>query len=322
MITQISKMSMRDALGEALVELGDKNPNIVALTANLGESTGLKPFADKFPERFFDIGVSEQNLVTVASGLAAVGKLPFITSYAAFSPGRNWEQIKTTIALNDVPVVIVGNHAGLSAAVYGATHMGMEDLAMMRSLPNIIVLSPCDYWEIKKAVAEAVLVHKPVYLRLPRGETSVITTKDSDFKIGRVNLLHESRSPRAVIFATGPLLAAALLAADKLKDSQIEVVVVNIHTLKPLDEATVSSFARNAGAVVTVEEHQETGGLGAAIAEVLVKTGPVPMEMLGIKDTFGESGSYQQLLDKHHLNVDGISEAVMKVLTRVSQQQN
>ena len=301
--------SMRDALGEVLVELAEKDERIIALTANLGESTGLKAFREKFPDRFFDIGVSEQNLVTVASGLAAVGKIPFITSYAAFSPGRNWEQIKTAIALNNVPVKIIGNHAGLSAAVYGATHMGMEDIALMRSLPNCQVFSPCDAVELKKLIRAVAFDGKPVYIRLPRGETPTITNKDTPFGVGKIHVLREDSDPQVTVFGTGPILAEALLV-------ETPVVVGNVHTIKPLDEQTVLHYAKLTGAVVTVEEHQLAGGLGGAVAEVLAQNYPTPMEMVGVKDAFGESGTYQELLDKHGLNKEEISRAVVKVLAR------
>jgi len=300
---------MRDALGEVLVELAQADERIVALTANLGESTGLKKFREKFPDRFFDIGVSEQNLVTTASGLAAVGKIPFITSYAAFSPGRNWEQIKTTIALNDVPVKIIGNHAGLSAAVYGATHMGLEDVAMMRALPNMQVFSPCDATELTKLVKAIVFDNKPVYIRLPRGETPTITNKATPFEVGKISVLREDSDPQVMIFGTGPILAEALKI-------EVPAVVASVHTIKPLDERAILHFAKLTGAVVTVEEHQLAGGLGGAIAEVLARNYPTPVEMVGVKDVFGESGTYQELLAKHKLNKEGIVEAVTKVLAR------
>lgn len=302
-------MMMRDVLGEILVELAEKDPRVVALTANLGESTGLKIFREKFPDRFFDIGVSEQNLATVASGLAAVGKIPFMTSYAAFSPGRNWEQIKTTIALNNMPVKIIGNHAGLSAAVYGATHMGLEDLALMRTLPNMQVFSPCDGGELKKLVRAVAFDNKPVYIRLPRGKTLDITKEETPFEVGKIAILREDPDPQVTILGTGPVVGEALKV-------ETPVVIGSIHTIKPLDEGSILHYAKLTGAVVTIEEHQLAGGLGGAVAEVLSKNYPTPLEMMGVKDVFGESGTYQELLAKHKLNKAGIEEVTTRVLAR------
>lgn len=302
-------MMMRDALGEILVELAQKDERVVALTANLGESTGLKKFRKQFPDRFFDVGVAEQNLVTVASGLAAVGKIPFITSYAAFSPGRNWEQIKTTIALNNLPVKIIGNHAGLSAAVYGATHMGLEDVALMRTLPNMMVFSPADANELKKVVLAIYDNNKPIYLRLPRGETPQITKEDTAFEIGKLSVLREDSDPQVTILGTGPVVAEALKV-------EVPAVVASVHTIKPLDERGVLHFAKLTGAVVTVEEHQLAGGLGGVVAEVLSRNYPVPLETMGVDDIFGESGTYLELLSKHKLNKSGIEEVITRVLAR------
>jgi transketolase len=310
------KRSLRDGFGEALVQLGEKNKKVVALTADLAESTRVHLFAEKFPERFVEVGVAEQALVTVASGMANYGKIPFVTSYAVFSPGRNLEQIRTTICLNDVPVKIVGCHAGLGAGPYGATHQALEDIALMRTLPNLVVEVPCDFEETKKAVKAMAVNGKPTYLRLAREETPVITTTRSPFKIGRAEVLTKVKNPQAVIIACGPLVAEALHAARELGEREIEVLVLNAHTIKPLDERTIIRAAKTCGAVVTVEEHQVAGGLGSAVAEVLSQNFPVPMEFIGINDSFGESGTPEELKKKFGLTAKDITEAVKRVVSR------
>jgi transketolase len=305
----------RDGFGEALFELGETNKNVVAVCADLAESTRMLAFKEKYPERYIEVGVAEQNLATVASGLANYGKIPFIASYAAFSPGRNNEQIRTTISLNNVPVKIIGSHAGLSVGPDGATHQALEDIALMRVQPNMCVISPCDKEEARKATLAAAAYDGPVYIRLAREKTPVVTTKDSPFQIGKAELLWLGENPQVAIFATGPLLHNALLAARQL-ESEIAVSVINIHTIKPLDEKTVSLAAKNAGAVVTVEEHQVAGGLGSAVAEVLARTNPVPMEFVGVHDRFGQSGEAAQLLAEYNLGVSDIVQAVKNAFAR------
>jgi transketolase len=309
--------SIRDGFGEALLELGETNKDIVVLTADLAESTRVKDFADKYPDRFFQVGVAEQGLVTIAAGMAEAGKIPFTTSYAVFSPGRTWEQIKVTAALNDVPVKIVGAHAGFGASMYGATHESLEDIALMRVIPNMVVVSPCDYEEAKKATKAVAFNGKPTYLRLARQDSPSLTKAESKFETGKANILLESKNPKVLIVGTGPVLAEAMEAATQLEDEGIGTVVVNLHTIKPIDEQTLIRFAKITGAVVTVEEHQITGGMGSAVSEVLARNFPVPIEFIGVKDVFGESAKdYQELWKKFGLKKEDIIVAVKKVIGR------
>ncbi|MCX6705193.1 MAG: transketolase family protein [Candidatus Woesebacteria bacterium] len=315
--------SIRDGFGEALVELGDKNPDVVVLTADLADSTRVKDFADKFPDRFYQVGVAEQGLVTIAAGMALAGKIPFTTSYAVFSPGRTWEQIKVTASLNDVPVKIVGAHAGFGTSMYGATHESLEDIALMRVIPNMVVVSSCDYEEAKKATIAIATNGKPSYLRLARQESPIISTPlrqgsaGQEFEIGKANILYEGRNPKVVIIGTGPILSEALEAAKELKENGIESVVINLHTIKPIDEQTLIHWAKITGAVVTVEEHQVIGGMGSAVAEVLARNFPVPIEFIGVNDSFGESArDYDELWKKFGLKKENIIEAVKRVIAR------
>jgi len=309
--------SIRDGFGEALVELGERNPDVVVLTADLAESTRVKEFAEKFPDRFFQVGVAEQGLVTIAAGMAEAGKTPFITSYAVFSPGRTWEQIKVTASLNDVPVKIVGAHAGFGASMYGATHESLEDIALMRVIPNMVVVSPCDFTEAKKATLAIAKNGKPTYLRLARQESPIITKPEDKFEIGKASILYQVKNPQVVIIGTGPILSEALEAARQLEEGGLGAVVINLHTIKPIDEQMITHYAKIAGAIVTVEEHQIMGGMGSAVAEVLSKNFPVPMEFIGVKDSFGESAKdYNNLWKKFGLKKEDVVEAAKKVILR------
>lgn len=306
----------RDGFGRALLELGASNQNVVALCADLAESTRMLAFKEKYPERYIELGVAEQNLATVASGLANYGKIPFIASYATFSPGRNNEQIRTTISLNNVPVKIVGSHAGLSVGPDGATHQALEDMALMRVQPNMTVISPCDEEEAYKATLAAAAHPGPVYIRLAREKTPIMTTAETPFEIGKANVVWESEHASEVaVFATGPLLHNALLAAKELEHA-VPVTVINIHTIKPLDRECILDAAKSAGAVVTVEEHQVAGGLGSAIAELLAAQCPVPMEFVGVKDQFGQSGTAEELYEYYGLNSKHIVAAIRRVSAR------
>lgn len=315
----IKMQPTRNGYGEGLVEAGEKDKNVVVLCADLAESTRSHLFKEKFPERFVEIGVAEQLLATVASGMANYGKIPFISSYAAFSPGRNWEQIRTTIALNNVPVKIGGAHAGISVGPDGATHQALEDVATMRSIPNMVVIAPADKEETRKAVVEAAKTKNPTYIRFARAATPVFTTKDTPFKIGRAETLWVSKNPQAAIIAAGPLVYEALKAARELEESKIETLVINCHTVKPIDEQAIIRAAKIAGAVVSVEEHQVTGGLGGAISEVLARNYPVPMEFVGMPDSFGESGEPQELLEKYKMTAKDIVLKVKSVVKRKSE---
>ncbi|MEX2369179.1 MAG: transketolase C-terminal domain-containing protein [Candidatus Paceibacterota bacterium] len=306
----------RTGYGDGLVEVGRENENVVAVCADLAESTRTHLFKEAFPERYVEVGVAEQNLATVGSGLAAVGKIPFISSYAAFSPGRNNEQIRTTISLNNVSVKIVGAHAGVSVGPDGATHQQLEDIALMRAQPNMRVIVPADYEEARKTVHLAVDLDGPVYFRLAREKTPVITTKDSPFELGKANILWESEDPEVALIACGPLVHNALVAAKRLAEEGIGTVVVNNHTIKPMDEATVIEVAKRCGAVVTVEEHQVSAGMGSAVAEVLSQNSPTPQEFIGVHDRFGQSGTPAQLIEEYGMDVDSIMAAVKKVINR------
>ena len=318
----IDQVPTRNGYGEGLVIAGEKDPRVVVLCADLTESTRSELFKERFPQRFIEVGVAEQLLVTVASGMANYGKIPFVSSYAMFSPGRNWEQIRTTIALNDVPVKIAGAHTGVSVGPDGATHQALEDIAIMRTMPNMIVVAPADAIEAKKAVVEAAENGKPTYLRFAREKSPVFTTQDSPFKIGRAEILWEGNgstgSPQVAIIACGPLVYEALLAAEILKrgKNRVSCVVVNCHTIKPLDEKMIVSLAKTAGAVVTVEEHQITAGLGGAVSEVLARNFPVPMEFVGMPDSFGESGKPEELLKKYKMKAMDIASLARRVVKR------
>ncbi len=302
----------RDGFGEGLVLAGEKNEKIIVITADLARSTKVEGFREKFPDRFIEVGVAEQNLVTIASGLAAAGKIPVATSYAVFSPGRNWEQIRTTICLNDLPVKIIGSHAGLTVGTDGSTHQALEDIAMMRVLPNMVVLSPCDAIEAKKATLAMMEINKPCYLRLPRCEVPTITTEDSPFEIGKGEILCEGNN--LTIIATGEMVYCALQAAKELEESKISVRVINLHTIKPLDTKIIQQAAEETRAIVTVEDHQKAGGMGSAVAEYVSQNFPVPIKIIGVDDKFGQSGTPEELLQKYGLTQEEIIKAVTSVL--------
>ena len=312
----IEMVPTRDGYGHGVVEIGEKDKRIVVLCADLSESTRSLWFQQKFPDRYIDMGVAEQNLALVASGLANYGKIPFISSYATFSPGRNNEQIRTAISLNNVPVKIIGAHSGVSLGPDGATHQALEDIALMRVQPNMTVLVPADMEEARKSILESVKINGPVYIRLTREKTPVFTTKDSPFKIGKANVLYDSEKIDAVIIACGPLVYNALLVANKLSKEGINVAVINNHTIKPIDKETILSYAKKANAVVTVEEHQVAGGMGSAVAELLAKEYPVPIEFIGVDNKFGQSGKPDELIEYYGMGRSAIIEAVKRILKR------
>lgn len=315
--------STRDGFGEALVELGKMDPRVVALSADLAESTRVLEFAHKFPQRFFEVGVAEQNMAGVAAGLAMEGFIPFMTSYAAFSPGRNWDQIRVSICYPKVNVKIVGGHAGITVGPDGATHQALEDIALMRVLPNMTVLVPADATQARFATIAAASWEGPVYIRLTREKTPVFYQQSTPFTIGKADVLREGSD--VTIIACGPLVYEALEAAEQLLKPRlkyggqiafgpISAEVINMHTIKPLDHKTVVESAKKTGRVVTVEEHQVVGGLGSAIAEVLTEHCPVPVRRVGMMDSFGESGEPQELLAKYHMTRDDIVKAVYEVV--------
>ena len=308
----IEQVPSRNGYGEGLVLAGEENPNVVALCADLTESTRTQAFKDKFPDRFVEIGVAEQNLATIASGMAAVGKIPFITSYAMFSPGRNWEQIRTTICYNDQPVKIIGSHAGISVGPDGATHQALEDMAITRVLPNMVVICPADSIEAKKATIAIAKNNKPSYIRLSRDKVPVVTTENTPFEIGKAEIFNDGKD--VAIIACGQMVYRVMLAAKELEESKISVRVINCHTIKPLDRDTLLKAAEDCGAIVTAEEHQVNGGLGSAIAELVSQNFPVPIKIVGIEDHFGESGEPDELLAKFGLTKEAIIKAVTSVL--------
>ena len=318
MSDDIQMVPIRKGFGEGLKKAGEKNENVVAASADLAESTQVHIFKEAFPDRFFEIGIAEQNLVTVGAGLAAVGKIPFVSSYASFSPGRNWEQIRTTICLNNQPVKIVGAHAGLYTGEDGATHQMLEDIALMRVLPNMVVLVPGDALEAEKATLAMADDRRPNYIRLSRVASPIYTTENTPFEIGKAYILEPGRD--VTIISTGTMTYPALEAAQKLYKDGIDAEVLHIPTIKPLDiKAVVDSVAKT-GAVITVEEAQIAGGLGGAVAEVLAENIPTPMRRIGINDRFGESGHPAELLEHFGLTSKNICVNVHELLTDIGKQ--
>lgn len=309
---------IRKGFGEGLVKIGEINENVVALCADLTESTQMHKFKEKFPNRFVEIGVAEQNLVTVASGMSAMGKIPFCSSYAMFSPGRNWEQIRTTIAYNDRKVIVVGSHAGISVGPDGGTHQALEDIALMRVIPNMEVYSPCDSIEARKITMELLNTKKPAYLRLAREKTPVITTEETPFNLNNAEYfwLPEVGIAEVGIIVTGSLTYNALLAAKELEKEGIKTKVLKISSIKPIDKEKVIELAKETKKIVTVEEHQVACGLGSLVAEILSENYPVPVSFVGVQDKFGQSGTPEELIKHYGIDKDSIKEAVKKVFKR------
>jgi transketolase len=312
----VERKSIRDGYGEGLVLAGNADKNVVALCADLTESTRTEEFAKKYPERFFECGVAEQNMATIAAGLGVSGKIPFVASYATFSPGRNYEQIRTTIAYNDSNVKIAGHHAGISVGPDGATHQATEDIAIMRVMPNMKVFVPCDSLEARRATLAAAKIWGPIYMRFAREKSPIITTGHTPFTPGKAQVFWQSKKPQIVIIACGTLVYNALIAAKELEKEKIGTIVLNNASIKPLDEGTILGLAEKYGRVVTAEEHQIGGGMGSAVAELLAKHKPVPMEFVGLKGTFGESGSPDELMEKYGMGVRDIKKAVEKIFKR------
>ena len=306
----------RAGFGSGLLELGEKNPSVVALAADLTESTQAHKFAEKFPQRFFQVGIGEQNMAAIAAGLAETGKVAFISSYATFSPGKNWETLRTTAVYNEANVKIAGHHSGIMTGPDGATHQATEDIAITRCWPKMHVYVPCDSIEAHKATVASVDIKTPVYLRYTRDKTPVITTKDTPFKAGKMQTFWVTENPKVTIFATGYMLYYALVAAKELETENIPVLVVNVATIKPLDEEGILEATRVSQAAVTVEDHQVEGGMGSAIAELLAKTTPLPIEFIGLQNTFAESGTPKELMEKYGMGVKDIKQAVQRVIRR------
>lgn len=311
LMDEFKQEATRKGFGRGLLEAGKKDENVVAACADLTESTQMSMFRDEFPDRFVEIGVAEQNLVTVGSGMAAMGKIPFVSSYAAFSPGRNWEQIRTTICLNDRPVKIVGSHAGVSVGPDGATHQMLEDIALMRVLPNMIVVYPGDAVEAEKATIAMAADKHPGYLRLAREASPIFTTEHTPFQIGKAYVYKEGKD--VTIISTGPMTFRALQAAAILKGDGIDAEVIHCPTIKPLDATTILKSVKKTRGVVTVEEAQIAGGLGGVIAEFLGEHCPRPLRRIGMRDQFGESGTPEELLDHFGLTAKHIAFAAHDV---------
>jgi transketolase len=314
----VEKISTRQGFGDGLLKAGASDEKIVVLSADLSESTKANLFAERFPDRFIEVGVAEQNMAGVASGIASMGKIPFIASYAIFNPGRNWEQIRTTICYNNQPVKIIGSHAGLSVGPDGGSHQALEDIALSRVLPNMVVISPCDSIEAKKATIACSKTKDPTYIRLARNDTPIITTEETPFEIGKAQIFFapEIGLAHVGIIATGPILYKALMAAKDLEKMGIKVKVMNLSTIKPLDEKAIIALAKETKAIVTVEDHQIAGGMGSACAECLAQNYPTLIEFVGVHDKFGQSGTPLELENKYDIDIASIIKKVGDILKR------
>jgi transketolase len=311
---EVERKGCRTGFGQALLELAEQRSDVVVLTGDLADSTRVVKFGQQFPERFFDVGVAEQNMMGIAAGLALTGKVPFLTSYATFSPGRNWDQFRVSVAYTQANVKVVGAHAGLSVGPDGATHEALEDIAIVRVLPGVVVVVPCDYEQARQATHTLAEHVGPAYIRFGREDTPVVTTTETGFELGRAQLFREGGD--VSLLACGPLVYEALRAADELARDGIEAQVLNVHTIKPLDVDAILRCADETGALVTVEEHQVHGGLGGAVAEALALHRPTPLEMVGMPDSFGESGKAAELLDKWGLTAPAIVDRARRVMAR------
>ncbi len=309
----------REGFGRAIVALAERDERIVVLCADVTESARLDAFKAKFPTRYIELGVAEQNMAAVASGLAEYGKIPYMATFAAFSPGRNWEQIRTTIALANLPVKIIGLHTGVSVGEDGATHQALEDITLMRVVPNMQIIVPVDALETEKAIHASLSNNAPTYIRLTRHKTPLFTTAETPFAIGRAEYLWRSHEPKVALMGAGPILYDALQAARILEQEGIGTSVLNLHSVKPMDIEKVKEAARDAGAVVSVEEHQILGGVGGTIAEILAQNTPTPMEMVAVHDRFGQSGTAEELLHEYRLDTGAIIDAVRRALARKGQ---
>lgn len=313
-LERIEQKPTRFGYADALLELGAADPRVVVLDADLAKSTLTGRFAEKFPERFFDCGIAEQNMLGIAGGLALAGKVPFVNTYGVFLAGRAWDQIRTSICYGELNVKVVGAHGGLSVGPDGATHQALEEIALMRVLPNMRVIVPCDSNEARRATLAAAKLEGPVYIRLGREPTPVITTEATPFRFGQAETCRNGRD--VTIFACGLMVYLSLVAAEKLQQQGISARVVNLHTVKPIDKQAIVKAAKETKCIVTCEEHQVMAGFGSAVAEVVARRCPVPMEMVGIQDMFGESGQPWELLKKYHLMDEDIIKAVNAVMRR------
>lgn len=308
-LKEVEMKSMRDGWGEGLVDVGEKNERVVVLTADLGESTRVGEFGKRWPERLIQVGVAEQNLMGVAAGMALEGKVPFVSSFAVFSPGRNWDQLRVSVAYTKANVKIVGSHVGLGVGADGASHQALEDIAITRVLPEMVVVAPADFEQAKKMVTEMVKTEGPVYMRVNRNKTGVFTTAVTPLVLGKAQVLREGGE--VTVVACGAMVYEALMVAEKMGD---KIEVINMHTIKPLDKETLVRSVKKTGRVVVAEEHQVSGGLAGVVAETLMETEPVLMRRVGMKDCFGESGEAGELLEKYGMTRKDIMRAVRELI--------
>jgi len=311
-MTEIKSKPTRDGYGDALVEMGAQDERIVVLGADLSDSTRALWFWKKYPERFFEFGIAEQNMLNAAAGLSLAGKIPWVSTYGVFVAGRAWDQIRTTTCYSNLNVKIAGAHGGISVGPDGATHQALEDVATMRVLPNMTIIVPCDYYETKKAIIWACKYVGPVYVRFGREPVPMITTAEDPFVMGKANLINDGTD--VTIANNGPVLLECIKAVQMMKEKGVSVRLLNIHTVKPIDREAIAKAASETGGIVTVEEHQVIGGFGSAVAEAVVQTHPVPMRFIGIQDRFGASGTPEQLFEEFGLTAKHIVAAVEQVL--------
>ena len=316
---EIEKISPRDGFGEGLALAGEIDKRVVALCADVTESVRMHLFKNRFPERFFQMGIAEQNMVGIASGLAAVGKIPVVGSYAVFSPGRNWEQIRTAICYNEQKVILIGSHAGLNTGPDGASHQALEDIALMRVLPKMSVISPADSLEARKAIIAAIKYPNSIYIRLPREKTPVFTTEQTPFEIGKSQVLwlpeNEEKFSGITIFVCGYLVYSALEVAKELESEEISITVINNSSIKPLDTELILKWAKKSKMIITLEEHQVAAGMGSTIAEFLSENYPLPIKFMGTRDQFGESGQAEELINKYGLSKKMIKQTIKEILS-------
>ena len=310
----MNSVPMRDGYGQALLSLCENRDDIMVLDADVAKSTRTVWIRDKYPDKFMDMGIAEQDMVGTAAGLALSGMVPFVSTYCVFLAGRAWDQIRTTVCYNDLNVKFGGAHAGISVGPDGATHQALEDVALTRVLPNMTVVVPCDAEETRKATLAAAAMQGPCFIRFGREAVPVITDETTPFELGRARLVRKGTD--VTVFANGALVYESLLAAETLAGEGISVQVYDLHTVKPLDEAAILAAAKETGCIVTAEEHQLAGGMGSAVAEYLVQNCPVPMEMVGVQDSFGESGQPAELMAKYGLNSSAVAEKIRRVLAR------
>lgn len=309
-----SKGSTRQGFGKGMLEATRKNKNVVALTCDLKPSVQLEAYEKEFPNNFFEFGISEQNMMSAAAGMCLNNKIPFVTSFAVFNPGRNWDQLRVSVCYSNHNVKVLGSHAGLTTGPDGATHQALEDIAITRVLPNLVVIVPCDEEESRKATLESAKFTGPVYLRVSREKSLNITNEKSEFKIGKANVLDDGKD--VTIIACGLTVQFALEAKEILLKENIDAAVINLHTIKPLDTKTILEYAKKTKRIVTIEEHQKAGGMGSAVCEYLSENFPIPIEIIGVEDTFGESGEGYELLQKYKISTNEIVKRVKKIMKR------